>query len=259
MKRKILRSIGMLILVLWVSGCSISTSPVSGSQSEVETSPSVFSSGQPDTTNENTSPKYIIIGSADTVSFGSGFIKHSVDELEDTSSAIVKATVLFSQLPDYDSIPNLSEYCSNPEGILVTLTTVLISEVYKNDSDLKQGSEITINETYKIRSVIDGTTIVDTLCGTHPMQKGNTYLLFLNRVPNNAPVRYGGDYYLSYEWQSKYLVSDKIINSSNIAALTYDDLEYTKKNMDQVLVELASQVYEKYVWGPTQKDSRTAP
>jgi len=78
----------------------------------------------------------VVYGSADISCYDAGWFKHSVEELEEDSVAILTVTVLFSEKPNCETLAEMPIGSIEPEEVQITLTTVRIDEVFKSDSVL---------------------------------------------------------------------------------------------------------------------------
>ncbi|HGE71244.1 TPA: hypothetical protein ENX78_10440 [Candidatus Poribacteria bacterium] len=195
-------------------------------------------------------PNVVVMGSSDASSFGPGWYKLNVEELEKDSVAILKVTALYSENPDYEALSKMPIGNIEPEEVQVTLTTVRVDEVYKSDCNLKIGDEVVIEEDYRTYpdSNKENTIIVETAYGMLPMNKGEQYLVFLKKQPDDAEVKFGEDYYFNSGWHGKYPITEKTINSASINGLTTEDLEFNEAFVDDHLLTLAEQVYQRYIW-----------
>ncbi len=242
--------IGVLIVVIVISlfGCANNIDGIAQNQTETTQKPSEMEENGAIQINDKT--EYIL--GAGSPKYGPGFIKKNVEQLETDSDVIIKATVLSSKSPDPELIKDMPIGAVKPEEVCVTLTTVRIDEVIKSDNDFKEENEIVVLENYRASlNPNDNKIYIDSRGGTLPMKQGDQYLLFLTKVQPDAEVDYGGDFYLTGDWQGKYAISQKIQNASNISELTNEDLEFWDHmgNGDlKKLMTLAEQVYTKYIW-----------
>lgn len=181
--------------------------------------------------------------------FGPGFFKRTVEELESDSVAVLKVTMLYSEDPDYEKLATMPIGEVEPEELAVTLTTVTVDEVYKTDRDLKIGDELVILEPYQTYPhSSDESVIIISSNGILPMKQNQQYLLFLKRQPPDAEVKFGEDYYISGSWQGKYSLTTETINANKFTVQDTEILEFWEYRVDDTLLSLTNDVFEKYVW-----------
>lgn len=105
------------------------------------------------------------------------YITYQYEELKEEAVTIAKVEVL----DELSSENSLAEYYEE-YGMVVrfcAVRSVRALEVYKTNGDLSAGDEFQVQECCAIYEM-DGEYYQDTLDDTPPLQKGETYLLFLN-------------------------------------------------------------------------------
>lgn len=110
------------------------------------------------------------------------FVTFPYEELKEESSIIVKVEVL-DELSSENSLTDFSE----EYGMVIrfcAVRSVRVLEVYKNDRELSAGDELQVQESCAIYKM-DGEYYQDTMDDTPPLQKGDTYILFLDDGTEN--------------------------------------------------------------------------
>lgn len=158
-------------------------------------------------------------------------IKQSLDQIEELSSAVVKATVV-------ESKPN--PYLDEKEYI--TLTTIKIDKVLKSDGNVTEGENYTLVEYYRQQKNKDdpGTIHIFSLYSI-PLKTNKQYLLFLAKSRHSY-----GDYVIAGLWQGKFPLTDKTL-SSKIADLTSEEMEFPDEVPLDMLWKIAQEAYDKYL------------
>lgn len=104
------------------------------------------------------------------------------EELKEESAIIAKVEVL-DELSSENSLTDYNE----EYGMVIrfcAVRSVRVLEVYKNDRELAVGDELQIQESCAIYEM-DGEYYQDTMDDIPPLQKGNTYILFLDDGTEN--------------------------------------------------------------------------
>lgn len=104
------------------------------------------------------------------------------EELKEESAIIAKVEVL-DELSSENSLTDYNE----EYGMVIrfcAVRSVRVLEVYKNDRELAAGDELQIQESCAIYEM-DGEYYQDTMDDIPPLQKGDTYILFLDDGTEN--------------------------------------------------------------------------
>lgn len=116
------------------------------------------------------------------LSYVAEFVTFPYEELKEESSIIAKVEVL-DELSSENSLTDYNE----EYGMVIrfcAVRSVRILEVYKSDGELSAGDELQIQESCAIYEM-DGEYYQDTMDDTPPLQKGDTYILFLDDGTEN--------------------------------------------------------------------------
>lgn len=110
------------------------------------------------------------------------FVTFPYEELKEESAIIAKVEVL-DELSSENSLTDYNE----EYGMVIrfcAVRSVRVLEVYKNDRELAAGDELQIQESCAIYEM-NGEYYQDTMDDTPPLQKGDTYILFLDDGTEN--------------------------------------------------------------------------
>lgn len=110
------------------------------------------------------------------------FVTFPYEELKEESAIIAKVEVL-DELSSENSLTDYDE----GYGLMIrfcAVRSVRVLEVYKNDRELAVGDELQVQEPCAIYK-LDGEYYQDTMDDTPPLQKGDTYILFLDDGTEN--------------------------------------------------------------------------
>lgn len=116
------------------------------------------------------------------VSSDMDFVTFSYEELKEEAAIVAKVEVLDELSPE-NSMTNYSE----EYGMVISscaVRSVRALEVYKSNGDLSAGDEFQVQESCAIYE-LNGEYYQDTVNDVPPLQKGETYILFLDQGTEN--------------------------------------------------------------------------
>ncbi len=149
-----------------------SRTALDGTETEEEDIPKPAAQGEP--------VKISNIPKDKRISFDADFTTYSYEELKEKASTIVKVEIL----DELSSENSLTEKQENETDNFCAVRSVRALEIYKNSGELSTGDEFQVEECCTVCEQ-DGEYYQKTLNHTPPLEKGGTYVLFLNDGENS--------------------------------------------------------------------------